>query len=67
MSTEIHSCSHLCDRPECIKAQRDELLVEVAHLKRLLYRYRHESPPGNQPYMICHEADAALTQQGVNK
>ena len=23
--TEIHSCSYYCDRPECIKAQRDEL------------------------------------------
>jgi hypothetical protein len=24
-SDEIHSCSYFCDRPECIKAQRDEL------------------------------------------
>lgn len=23
--TEIHSCSYFCNRPECIKAQRDEL------------------------------------------
>ena len=23
--TDIHSCSYYCDRPECIKAQRDEL------------------------------------------
>ena len=23
--TEVHSCSYYCDRPECIKAQRDEL------------------------------------------
>ena len=23
--TEIHSCSYYCDRPECIKRQRDEL------------------------------------------
>lgn len=23
--TDIHFCSYYCDRPECIKAQRDEL------------------------------------------
>ncbi len=23
--TDIHSCSYYCDRPECVKAQRDEL------------------------------------------
>lgn len=23
--TDIHSCSYYCDRPECIKAQRDQL------------------------------------------
>ena len=23
--SDIHSCSYYCDRPECIKAQRDEL------------------------------------------
>lgn len=23
--TEVHSCSYFCDRPECVKAQRDEL------------------------------------------
>ena len=25
MSDDVHSCSYYCDRPECIKAQRDEL------------------------------------------
>jgi hypothetical protein len=23
--TDIHSCGYYCDRPDCIKAQRDEL------------------------------------------
>jgi len=27
--TDIHSCSYYCDRPECIKAQRDELREKV--------------------------------------
>lgn len=25
MTEEIHSCSYYCDRPECIRKQRDEL------------------------------------------
>jgi hypothetical protein len=27
---DIHSCSYYCDRPECIKAQRDELRDKLA-------------------------------------
>lgn len=26
----IHSCSYFCDRPECVKAQRDELRDRLA-------------------------------------
>jgi hypothetical protein len=26
---DIHSCSYYCDRPDCIKAQRDELRDKV--------------------------------------
>ena len=28
--TNVHSCSYYCDRPECIKAQRDELRDRLA-------------------------------------
>lgn len=28
--TDVHSCSYYCDRPECIKAQRDELRDRLA-------------------------------------
>lgn len=28
--TDIHSCSYHCDRPECIRAQRDELRERLA-------------------------------------
>ena len=28
--TDIHSCSYHCDKPECIKAQRDELRDRLA-------------------------------------
>ena len=30
--TEIHSCSYYCDRPECTKAQRDELREKYVKL-----------------------------------
>lgn len=26
MTTDIHSCSYYCERPECVRAQRDELV-----------------------------------------
>lgn len=38
MNDEIHSCSYYCDRPACIKAQRDELVrkyVEVPTAERV--------------------------------
>ena len=28
--TDIHSCSYYCGRPECIKAQRDEMRDKLA-------------------------------------
>lgn len=27
---DIHSCSYFCDRPECIKTQRDELRARLS-------------------------------------
>lgn len=30
---DIHSCSYFCDRPECIKAQRDELRTLYATME----------------------------------
>jgi hypothetical protein len=32
--TDIHSCGYYCDRPECIKAQRDELRDRLAQLEQ---------------------------------
>ncbi len=29
---DVHSCSYECDRPACIKAQRDELVARLATL-----------------------------------
>ncbi len=33
MTDDIHSCSYYCDRPACIKAQRDELRESVEKLQ----------------------------------
>ena len=30
MTDDIHSCSYYCDRPECIKRQRDELREKLS-------------------------------------
>lgn len=29
-ATDIHTCSYHCDRPECVKVQRDELREAIA-------------------------------------
>jgi hypothetical protein len=31
--TDIHTCSYYCDKPECIKAQRDELRDKLTKLE----------------------------------
>ncbi len=31
--TDVHSCSYYCDRPACIKAQRDELRESAEKLQ----------------------------------
>ena len=31
--TDIHSCSYYCDKPECIKAQRNELREKLEQRK----------------------------------
>jgi len=40
--------------------QLDQLRTENAELRRLLTRYRDETPTGHQPHMIAHQADDAL-------
>jgi uncharacterized membrane protein YccC len=36
------------------------LEAEAAELRKLLARYRDETPLGHQPHMIAHQADEAL-------
>ena len=47
----IHSCSYHCNKPECIKAQRDELREKVAAQEReacsedaARYRWLRDNP-----------------------
>ena len=30
MTNDLHSCSYYCDRPECVKRQRDELREKLS-------------------------------------
>ena len=41
-------------------AELARLRTENAELRRLLARYRDETPLGHQPHMIAHQADEAL-------
>lgn len=42
--TDIHSCSYYCDRPECIKAQRDELRDRLAQPEQEPVEWQHRKP-----------------------
>jgi hypothetical protein len=48
--TDIHSCSYYCDRPKCVKAQRDELRDKLAQpeqepVKPSLWEQYHAAQP----------------------
>ena len=36
---EIHSCGYFCDKPACIKAQRDELVKTVEQMSKEIERF----------------------------
>ena len=45
---DIHTCSYSCERPECIKAQRDELVVRL--------EAQRDQASGNAEYLAYLEA-----------
>jgi hypothetical protein len=50
---DIHSCSYYCDRPECVKAQRDELRARVDELEQDAARYRFLRKYPIDSYIAC--------------
>ena len=72
MTDDIHSCSHYCERPECIKRQRDELrgrldrieadTPRLKHLRDLAMRYTLQAriPECGIFGEIAQELDAIL-------
>lgn len=54
--TDIHSCSYYCDRPECIKAQRDELVQEFIETNAMSEAYRQGYNDGYAEAQESHEA-----------
>jgi hypothetical protein len=39
------------------------MMIEVLkQVRQVIWRYRHETPLGNQPYMIAHEADETINR-----
>ena len=51
---QFDNCTEAADRIELLEQQRDTLLA-------LIKRYRKETPIGNQPHMIAHQADEAIS------
>lgn len=62
MTTELHTCSYHCQRPECVLAQRDELraALEVARNGLAWYQDRYpEAVDSSDDETMC-QIDAAL-------
>lgn len=59
MTTEtIHTCSYSCERPGCIRAQRDELVARLAAVQAQPKR-RYDPSGSLSEYGIFPECDAA--------
>lgn len=56
-NTDIHTCSYYCERPECVKAQRDELRDRMESA--------HTSAPPSAPVGV--EAFASRLRAGVDE
>lgn len=48
------------EEAERLKQRISQLEAQNTQLRRLLARYRNETPLGHQPHMIAHEVDKAL-------
>ena len=64
MTDDIHSCSYYCDRPECVKAQRDELHERLDALIAEADSYRRQSDAWRARY---HAAVEHMTDQALQK
>jgi hypothetical protein len=51
--TDIHSCSYYCDRPECIKAQRDELRDRLAQPEKIACTHEWIDDTRTKPAWRC--------------
>lgn len=58
--TDIHSCSLYCDRPECVKAQRDDLRADLERLKSDLSGYMQHATA--EPDMRHPKIQALISQ-----
>ena len=64
----VIAAMHSIAEVEVAKSQVDaseltRLRAENIELRRLLTRYRIETPPGHQPHMIAHDVDKAIDAQ----
>ena len=63
MTEQIHSCSYFCDRPACIKAQRDELRDKKAKDAETWLRERYGAYRGHFAWRELEEAFNAGVQR----
>ena len=72
--TDIHSCSYYCERPECVRAQRDELRdrqwvsltdEEITSLVREAARGSAINRDGSTSHRIARAIEAKLKEKNA--
>ena len=59
----IHTCSYSCERPGCIRAQRDELVAKVEALRELEEREQRDEALLRQALEVLSRAHQAAMVQ----
>ena len=60
----IHTCSYYCDRPECIRAQRDELRQKLEQAEDAVAAEREACAKLAEQGLIGHTIAKAIRARG---
>jgi hypothetical protein len=60
----IHTCSYFCERPECIKAQRDELRQKLEQAEGAVAAEREACAKLAEQGLIGHTIAKAIRARG---
>jgi hypothetical protein len=68
--TDIHSCGYYCDRPACIKVQRDELrdkLFEIRTSEKIIQTSDNQTAESARPWVKTYSGGKPNYTQPIEK